>query len=434
MKTIITILLLTAIAVCLGFIGCQMGNRTYILSTGVQPGSHDFTEVGKEIGALLNGDEIVKMEVVSGEGTGSHSNRDYLLKGKADFALMSSDAGSHPDIAVVLPLYPMVLYIVHPATIEATTLSELVKGRRIGVGPEGSSTARIAHLLFEHFDIDTQKCTIVYNTFEQAQPGKDIDVAFLLTGYNSPVMRTILAHNGLKLFSFDAVERYHFGSTIEGFCLAYPYAQPFTIPIASYSGVPDKPVMTISLDATLYARRSVSAHLVYKIVDHLLGNRRELSERNPLFRNMSDSYLRQSDAYRYHEGTRRYIDRNFPALLERFSLWIWLIGITVLIVLIIMYARRRNNLQRQKERIETLYSKALLFEEQIAEYRFPEECDLAIKAVHDYKRSALRQLALEELAPDNNFLIFMELLEDIVNDIRGKRESLRRAPHSTHEQ
>ncbi|MEM6298255.1 MAG: TAXI family TRAP transporter solute-binding subunit [Bacteroidota bacterium] len=115
--------------------------------------SSSYFEVGEQLSNLLNRDELISIDVQSDATLGSYTNCQLLLEGKVDFALAQNDPSltrfvhekvetADPMIRTVMPLYPELLFILYPDSIQASTLNELISGRRVYVGGLESGTAR----------------------------------------------------------------------------------------------------------------------------------------------------------------------------------------------------------------------------------------------------------------------------------------------------
>jgi len=62
------------------------------------------------------------------------------------------------DIRTVAPLYPEVCFIIYPDSLKPKDLRALIIGKRVGVGPMESGTAKFMISLFLHFGIKTHNC------------------------------------------------------------------------------------------------------------------------------------------------------------------------------------------------------------------------------------------------------------------------------------
>jgi TRAP-type uncharacterized transport system substrate-binding protein len=98
-------------------------------------------------------------------------------------------------------LYYDPLWVFHAAGLGIKQLSEL-RGKRIDVGAEGSGTKVLAMQLLALNDVSVQNAKIFSQGWEKAAQmliQGEIDAAFFVTAYHSPVIRRFLFSKDIQL-------------------------------------------------------------------------------------------------------------------------------------------------------------------------------------------------------------------------------------------
>jgi len=107
-------------------------------------------------------------------------------------------------------LYYEPLWVFHAAGLGISQLSEL-RDRRLGVGREGSGTKVLAMGLLALNDVSVQNTKIFSLGWEKAAEmliQGEIDAAFFVTAYDSPVIRQLLYSKNIQLMSFQRAPAY----------------------------------------------------------------------------------------------------------------------------------------------------------------------------------------------------------------------------------
>jgi TRAP transporter TAXI family solute receptor len=107
-------------------------------------------------------------------------------------------------------LYYDPLWVFHAAGLGINQLSEL-RGKRIDVGAEGSGTKVLAMQLLALNDVSVQNTKIFSQGWEKAAQmliQGEIDAAFFVTAYESPVIRQLLYSKNIQLMSLHRAPAY----------------------------------------------------------------------------------------------------------------------------------------------------------------------------------------------------------------------------------
>lgn len=329
------------LAVLLGILflfSCQGAvQKRIVIATG-PPGTSNF-EIGNIVASVLADNRHFKIDLET-KAEGSLARVDALLKGRADFALIQNDLNL-PDSAsfrlrAVLPLYPQVLFIVYDSTIQAKNLPELMEGKRIGVGPKNSGVHAFIKILLHEFHVDTSTCRFVFSSYDNNVIGDSIDVACSLTGFNNlHIQRQIEQKHG-KIWGFDPLDRLGRGASADGFCMKYPYAIPYVIPVDLYRNYPHEPLLTLAISNILIAKSDIDDIVVYDVVKQLTENREMLMNRSVLFSGTPAlEHSMVTTRIPVHEGTRMYLNRDRPSFYERYA---EVFGLVITIITVIASA------------------------------------------------------------------------------------------------
>lgn len=338
------------------FSNCQQSvTKSIKIATG--PAGTSNYEIGNIIIDVLSENPRYRIKSVTKE-EGSLARVNAMLEERTDFALIQNDLHLPDSIAAeirtVTPLYPQVLFILFDSSITAKNLPDLVHGRRIGVGPRHSGVQGFVKNMLHEFHVDTNQCRFIYTSYDKNKIGDSIDVSCALTGFNNPSITQQIDEKRAQIWSFDPVEQLGHGASTEGFCMKYPYAMPYILPVRLYRDYPDKPLLTLAVSNVLVTRTSTDPVIVYDVVKQLKDHREALMNRNILFAGLPlvESNMATS-RYPMHEGARMYQERDRPTFFERYAEVLGLI-VTIFTVLasalfgIIQLKSLRSDRRREK--------------------------------------------------------------------------------------
>jgi hypothetical protein len=158
------------------------------------------------------------------------------------------------------------------------SIDELV-GRRVGVGPDGSGAAVIAHALLHGYfspgDVDEVDASVPQT--ESLLLRDEIDAAFTVSSVpNEDVKR--MTDAGARLIPIH-------GPRVDRLRTMYPFFRSEIIPVAAYRGV-DHPVRTLSVDVVLLTRAGLDDAVVRRLTDGLFQMLPQLSAELPFLKGM----------------------------------------------------------------------------------------------------------------------------------------------------
>lgn len=139
-----------------------------------------------------------------------------------------------------------------------------LRGKKISIGPEGSGSREIALKLLALNGIDERFAELLPLTPQDAGEKllrKEIDAALILTSWDSPVVRRLLADKNIELASFPRTDAY---------VALYPFLNKLKVP----EGVgdlaenrPPRDVVLFAPKASLVVRRNLHPAIQYLLLD-----------------------------------------------------------------------------------------------------------------------------------------------------------------------
>jgi TRAP transporter TAXI family solute receptor len=139
-----------------------------------------------------------------------------------------------------------------------------LRGKKISIGPEGSGTRVIALKLLELNGIDKSFARLLSLTPQQAGESllrNEIDAAFMLTSWDSPVVHRLIADRNIELASFPRTDAY---------IALYPFLNKLTVPEGVGDLAKNRPptdVLLFAPKASLVVRRDLHPAIQFLLLD-----------------------------------------------------------------------------------------------------------------------------------------------------------------------
>ena len=155
--------------------------------------------------------EGIELEVVT--SAGSLENIQLLESGRVDLAFVQgglADKATQGNLVSLGSFYYEPLWMFHRGELEINTLTGL-KQRRVAVGAERSGTRALALQLLSDNNLhaaDVRMLSIDGHEAAEALLAGEIDAAFFVASPKSPVVRSLLESESLKLMSFGRADAY----------------------------------------------------------------------------------------------------------------------------------------------------------------------------------------------------------------------------------
>lgn len=370
--------------------------------------------IADKMKALLESKYNVDINLIKGKGT--NENLDRLLDESVDMALVENYVDYVDGLRSAFSVYSEVLHIFYQQGFEITSFEDLMYDHTVYVGQPASPTYNLTMDLLRFYGMTDQNIEIV------ADMGQ-AEVVVLLTNLLST--EELSRFDGYRLFSFDRIEQFGNGSTVEGLSLRFPRLSPFVLPKNAYRGFSDMPIVTLSVDLVMIVRSGMGEVAVTDLTKTMLRNRQIFTSIDPLlYDGLREDFDQSQLNIPLHEGARIFLDRDEPSFFERYA---ELAGLTLSIIIavwsgLVSFARWRK--QKKKDKIDTFYADLMHVKKSIAGLEEKAAVLAKAKQVHALQNRAFELLINEELEANESFRIFMEMVRDILGDLRSKLRRL----------
>ncbi len=376
----------------------------------------------KPIVELLDEQNEIKVDLIFSEA--QDSVIDLLHNNEIDMAILPNSVKTgYKDITTITSLLPRVLLIVYrPELAGAKSLEELIKGRKVGYENSNNDDQQIVMDFFNHYKIDVTKDFEAILVSDSLSSLNGLDVFITLTHIRNPIIYRLLEEGNL-IYSLDNPELVERGSSVDGFVLTYPNVYPFVLPKSVYSHGPHEPILTIGVRDILVCHESLDAELVYNIIETISENKTALTQRNKSYGLLDLDYnnINTSFAFPLHPGAVSYLTRDKPSFFERYAESIGVI-ISVFVILFGSISQGRRYLkQRRKDRIDVFYKELLALRAKHKEGSI--ETSAAFEKLMEIRTHAFNALMNEKLDANESFGIFLQLYDDVNNEIDSGRST-----------
>jgi len=399
-----------AAALCLALSAAACGSER---SLRLLPDADPITpEIGRKLAEILPAAADLELEVLPGEGAVTSLER--LQRGEADLAIVQNNTPYRREIRTVLPLYLGVLHILHERGRSPADASELLRGRTVFAGPEGSMERWFLTLVAGELGIPGDSYTLVESDSD------DPEVVFLFRPVTPSITERI--EERYRFFSIGEPSQLGRGAVVEGLSLEYPQLQPFVIPARAYGRANPEAVLTVGVSTLLVAREDVPAHVVYDLMEAVVDHKQELAAVHPsLFHGIHDSFPANELNFPLHAGSRDYLERDEPTVFERYA---ELAGVSFSVSLALLsgaIAVTRWRDRVRKNRIDSYYARILHVRAASLAFESDANFEEAIRQIALIEREAFRELMAERVAADESFRIFIALAKDTSEELQRRR-------------
>ncbi len=334
-----------------------------------------------------------------------------LAQGDAQLAVTEEPAALYGNLTTIVPLYPSVLHVMHRADLEANTFQQLLSGRNVYAGPPGGAAQRLLSDLGRDFNVPASAYTLRDDPWT-VMP----DVYFVFGG--------LLDADGVKslqpyrLFGFGDPDKLGRGTLAEGIALRYPNVRTFILPEGLYGNINDGPVLTLSTRAVLLGSPQLSAQTGNTLIRTLIENAQAIAAHYPLVvRELNPTFDPTLLVQPLHPGARRFVDRNEPGFLERYSDVIAL-GLTLAAGLASgLLGLYRFGRQRRKDRVDVYYQRILDVRKRIHAEMSREELRAIALEVRAIQEEVFALLIDETVSADETLTIFLDLSNQVLKEL-----------------
>jgi len=316
-----------------------------------------------------------------------------------------------------------VLHIAYRRPADGSTLTqpdllaELTESR-VYAGPPGSPSRLLLETAARQNGIDPARINYVDN-------GNDcLDVIVIYAPIVPNLPNPLAGCGEYRLYSLGDPHSIGTGAPVDSIPLFYPHLKPFVIPAGTYGALTPEPVLTLSVDQLLVARKGVSDGLIYDLLREILRLKPALATVQPgLFQRLTDRFDVSGSTFVLHPGALAYLNRDEPDFYERYS------GVAEVVVSLGfglvsgLYAVYRILIIRRKNRIDEFYKQALELRDQATAVGTESARQAAVASLKTLQEQAYAQMIDERLAADESFRIFITLSNDLMADLKGVARS-----------
>lgn len=369
-------------------------------------------EISKAIKTVMERNHNIEIELVP--GAGSFANLDSIADGVADIALIENFVPFRDDVRTILTFYPKVLHIFYydNGGPEPQSFKELLYGKGVFIGEEGSGSHLFMEDMFEFFDLDLTQFEIVDNIFSA---NTEVVIGFT----DIVLLKNLTTLQGFKLYSLDKLDNFGNGSIVDAISLRYPQVHPFVIPETSYREITDKPIVTVASDALLVVKAGLRESFAYDLTRTIFNEKQDFINLSPLiYRGLDENFDRTLISFPLHEGARVYLDRDEPGFFERYAELVGVLFSIVIAIVSALISLSKWQNQKKKDRVDIFYRD--LMEIKNAPVTSSSQGIEKIKGIQESQNKAFDMLINEELEANESFRIYMELSKETIHELRGR--------------
>jgi len=269
--------------------------------------------------------------------------------GAVDIAILGEPLKPNSNLALLTPVLPSVLHVLHHKSMGAPTLNELLSSPAIFAGQSNGMGQTIIKALAEHHQIRDIESRLLESPWVPA-PGQPPQVYFIFGGLLSSEAR--LGFADYQVFSFNKASE----SSPAALALLYPNLRAFSLPAGIYPDLTPDPIHTVAIETLLVARPDFDEGLAYEIVQALHDQSQTLENAYALSRDSLAAPLGEtSHTLSMHAGARRYANKDAPSLLERYAEVFALIATLALGLATLLTTWVRARRQRRKDRLDEYF-------------------------------------------------------------------------------
>ncbi|MGO9948627.1 MAG: TAXI family TRAP transporter solute-binding subunit [Steroidobacteraceae bacterium] len=308
-----------------GFIVRTLPPRTIVMTTGPE-GSADY-EFGVRYREIL-AQSGVKLQLLP--TTGSVENLARLRDPKSGVGVGFIQGGTttrkeSPELGSLGTVFYEPLWFFYRSDIGEGM--QALRGRRVSIGPEGSGSRALALELIKTTKIDSIVGEFLGLTAQEAAArliAADIDAAFIVTAWDSPVVQHLINAKGVTLASWSRADAY---------LALYPFLNKLVLPAGVVDLLMNRPPTDIVLLAPK-ASLAVRTDLHPAIQHLLLSAAMQIHSQPGIFQKAGQFPAAESIDIPLSEEAQRFYKSGRPFLQEHLPFWIATLVERVLVVFV----------------------------------------------------------------------------------------------------
>jgi len=192
---------------------------------------------------------------------------------------------------------------------------QALRGRRVSIGPEGSAGRALALDLAKRTKIDTivgQLLDLPPTAAAEKLIGGEIDAAFIVTGWDSPVVQRLIKADGIELGSFQRAD---------AFVALYPFLNKLVLPAGIVDLLANRPPADVTLLAPK-ASLAVRTDLHPAIQHLLLSAAVQIHSQPGIFQKAGQFPAAESIDLPLSDEAQRFYKSGRPFLEEHLPFWV----------------------------------------------------------------------------------------------------------------
>ena len=258
-------------------------------------------ELGVNAGVEITGGPVQNVTLVE---TGEHA-LGFVTLGPADEARRGESplmpGVRHEQVRALFPMYQTPLQAAVLASSDIEGFDDL-RGRRIGVGPAGGTSATYWTRYFEATDAGAVLSNAGGNdTAGQLKDGL-IDAFVYAAGLPTGAYAQLAVENDVRFLSMDE-------ATLARMIEIVPAMSPFTIPANTYEDQPDD-LQTVSLWNFAIAHEDMPESLAYALTALAMENHERMMQNHAAARETLPEYVINNAVIPFHPGAVRWFEEN----------------------------------------------------------------------------------------------------------------------------
>ena len=245
-----------------GFVFASLPPRTISMATGAEGGAN--YQLGIRYREILSREGVALQLQPT---TGSLENLRRLRDSKSGVSVGfvqggTTTRGESPELESLGTIFYEPLWLFR--RVEVDEGPQALRGRRISIGPEGSGGRALALQILSRTRLDRIAGELSAFTPQVAAEkliAGEIDAAFMVTGWESPVVQSLLDAKGIEASSFLHAD---------AFVAIYPFLNKLVLPAAVVdllTNRPPKDVVLLAPKASLAVRADLHPALQYLLLD-----------------------------------------------------------------------------------------------------------------------------------------------------------------------
>jgi len=281
--------------------------RHIVIATGQSEGS--YYQFGQKYRHILAADGIdLEVRVTAG----AVENLQLLEAGEVDVAFLQGGLGSlarSEDLISLGSLYYEPVWIFYRAALPITGYSD-IKGLRIDVSGEKTGTRVVAQQILDRIGVTPKDVTITLFGGQRAADmllEGQVDLAFMVYGYQAPVVRRLLSADGVRVWSVQRAE---------AFFRHYRYLTIVKLPegfVDLAANIPPQEITLLAATTQLVAH----ADLHPALIDVLLLAAEEIHGTGGVFEDVGEFPAPKQIDFKLSKETQRFY-KSGPTFLRRY--------------------------------------------------------------------------------------------------------------------